>query len=250
MSNSYYVMHRQGVFTTSGAHNQCKSPDWNHFHYQLSMVFPGDHELDDLDQLTDHANIHAAVETAIPTGSCERMHKDIVEAVIEHCKSIDLPMLFCKCTIIPDPASQMAILSHVYVSDPVFLQLAPLAQYSVVPIPVEQVVAAQDRARRPFTPSADQPNPPTLNPAAAWPYPPQAATPSPVAPLSLKRGGEYLDRKGNRIAIVGKAKGNKPVDQTHPFLGQHVEAGRPWGQFSSDGKSWANGEFDLVAVAL
>lgn len=125
--NSYYVMHRAGLFRTNGAPNQCKSPDWREFHYQLSMVFPGDAELDKLGQIIDHALVNDTVLRCAPTGSCEQMHKRIAEAVASMLQFAGLDLLYCKCVIVPDPANKIAVLAHVLVKDAVYLALAPLA---------------------------------------------------------------------------------------------------------------------------
>lgn len=98
---SILTMERKGILYTDSqqSDNQCKDVGHKHYSYNVKVVFASKVELDKDRFIVDHSRIDQIVQEAFQVTSCEGMHIDILEALVEGLED-QFPVAI-KLTIVP-----------------------------------------------------------------------------------------------------------------------------------------------------
>jgi hypothetical protein len=117
MAREFFIMHRMGNFKIAlDTKNQCRAVGQHDFQYKLRMVFDAEKALDKDDYLIPHEDIDATLRKIKVAGSCERVQKQLCDALIILMQERKVPLLGFKCTVLP---------THLYYGRQVVLQNVP-----------------------------------------------------------------------------------------------------------------------------
>lgn len=122
--SKFYIMERKGVFISNTREiNQCKEEGHKNYEYSCKIFFEPKTTLDTDDFVIDHNEINDAVSECQKAGSCERMHINIMNAILKKLTLNNIDAMAIKVTITPIYPGGMAILSHAYVRQDKYLPL-------------------------------------------------------------------------------------------------------------------------------
>lgn len=115
MAMKFYLMERKGIFhPIHDTSNQCKDIGHKHYEYLCKVAFNPSTKLDDNDFLIDHMDIDSTIQGCLIHGSCERMHKTIMNNLLRKLESQGINVKAIKITIIPRYPDAMANLTYIY----------------------------------------------------------------------------------------------------------------------------------------
>lgn len=108
-------MNRKGTFTMNKSYpNQCKVKGHKDYTYHMKIIFNPRVKLDNQDFLIDHFDVDNCIQECKKTGSCENIHQQISDAILQMFKKRKISVVAIRCDILPDNEQSIAILSYIW----------------------------------------------------------------------------------------------------------------------------------------